>query len=143
MPAWPLPLAFTWSNGLGLFSSSNVSSNFACAGLDWYHKSDGSSCVVRPVSSGASTSSVMVESPLPREPPVTRTEGAPLEPGRNLTVEAGAGELSAGFTLGVAGLVELSAASSESGLSKPPRAAAAQQKRSLVLMVELSVQVLR
>src|SRR5215831_20008599 len=107
MPAWPLPLALTWSSGLGLFSSSNVSSNFAGAGLDWYHNSEGSSCVVKPVSSGASTSSVIVESPFPRDPPVTRTEGAPCEPGRNLTVEVDAAAgLSAGFTLDVAaGLV--------------------------------------
>src|SRR6267142_2675522 len=135
MPAWPFPLALTCSSGLGLFSSSNVSSNFAEAGLDWYHSSEGCSCVVKPVSSGASTSSVIVESPLPRDPPVTRTDGAPLEPGRNLTLELGAAaELSAGFTLAVTGLVELSAAWIELGNSKP-RAAAAQYERSLVLMM--------
>src|SRR6266705_1321876 len=54
------------------------------------------------MSSGASTSRVIAESPLPREPPVTRTEGAPVVGGRNFTPEEG---LAAAFGLASAAKV--------------------------------------
>src|SRR5437867_1488934 len=54
------------------------------------------------MSSGASTSRVIAESPLPREPPVTRTEGAPAVGGRNFTPEVG---LAAAFGLASAAKV--------------------------------------
>src|SRR3954462_9703606 len=46
-----------------------------------------------PISSGANTSRVTELSPVPREPPVTRTDAAPLITGRNFT---GAGFVGAG-----------------------------------------------
>src|SRR5262249_51810641 len=76
--------------GLTLFSSSSVSSKLAGAGLDWYQKSDGCSCVVSPVSSGARTSSRTFLSPEPREPPVTRAPRASLAAARYTIVRGGA-----------------------------------------------------
>src|SRR5688572_9595795 len=74
--------------GLALFSCSKVNSNVASAGLDWNQNSDGCCWVVTPISSGASTSRVTASPPLPREPPVTRTEEALPVFGRNFTVAA-------------------------------------------------------